>query len=159
VFVTTVPPIDITCEISGRYLTFANNLLAAVPIVLYIKWAFQHICWIPADETSACVVLDDPLLRPRYGFVRFDRLLRLMEVCNFSTSVGFIPWNWNRSSATTAQLFRAHPRRFSLCIHGTDHTGRRIRYDTRGSARRQSASGSAENGESFHTKQVSRTIG
>jgi hypothetical protein len=68
-------------------------------------------------------VIDDPLLKPRYGFLKFQRLLDLMRQRNFSTSIAFIPWNWRRNNTKVVQLFKENPERFSLSIHGCDHTG------------------------------------
>ena len=44
-------------------------------------------------KLAACLVIDDPLLRPRYGLLNFQHLLNLMSASNFSTSIAFIPWN------------------------------------------------------------------
>jgi len=89
---------------------------------MYVKWAFAETCWQP-PETGACLVIDDPLLHPRYGFLNFQRLLDLMERVNFSTSIAFIPWNCNRSAQKTVGIFQKNPKRFSLSVHGCDHTG------------------------------------
>jgi hypothetical protein len=45
-----------------------------------------------------------------------------MEERNFTTTVAFIPWNWRRTSCNVVNLFRQHPERFSLVVHGCDHT-------------------------------------
>jgi hypothetical protein len=45
-----------------------------------------------------------------------------MERSNFATSLAFVPWNYNRSRRSTADLFLRHPKRFSMSIHGCDHT-------------------------------------
>jgi hypothetical protein len=44
------------------------------------------------------LVIDDPLLKPRYGFLKFLPFLRLMQRHDFATSIAFIPWNWRRSA-------------------------------------------------------------
>src|SRR5262249_3917056 len=44
-----------------------------VALVMYLKWSFRDICWT-AQETSACLIIDDPLLKPRYGFLDFREL-------------------------------------------------------------------------------------
>jgi hypothetical protein len=94
---------------------------SAVPITMYVKWAFQNVCWTNA-ETSGCLVVDDPLLKPRYGFMHFKRTEQLMDDYNFATTVAFIPWNWRRTNAGTVRMMRQRPDRFSLCVHGCDHT-------------------------------------
>ncbi|MDR3458978.1 MAG: hypothetical protein P4N60_16140 [Verrucomicrobiae bacterium] len=122
VFLSTGDLIDVDAPLAGRVFDVRPHFLSAVPVVLYVKWAFADACWQPA-ETPACLVIDDPLLRRRYGFLNYQHLLNLMERVNFSTSIAFIPWNWNRSARKTVRLFQAHPERFSLSIHGCDHTG------------------------------------
>ena len=122
VFLSTAGIIDVDAELPARSFDIRQHFLQATPVVMYVKWAFAETCWQP-PETGACLVIDDPLLRPRYGFLNFQRLLDLMERVNFSTSIAFIPWNCNRSAQKTARLFQKNPKRFSLSIHGCDHTG------------------------------------
>ena len=92
-----------------------------VPALMFLRDAFGDRCWQP-EKKLACFILDDPLLRPRYGFLRYGSLLEAMERSNFATSLAFVPWNYNRSRRSTADLFLRHPKRFSLSIHGCDHT-------------------------------------
>lgn len=113
--------IDLDAELTTPNFDVRDHFFAAVPIVLYLRWAFPETSWQP-PETGACLIIDDPLLKSRYGFVRFRLLLSLMERYNFSTSIAFIPWNWRRSRANTVQLFRENPERFSVSVHGCDHT-------------------------------------
>jgi hypothetical protein len=71
----------------------------------------------------ACIVIDDPLLRENYGFLNYRALLRLMDRHNFFTTIAFIPVNFGRTDKKIAALFRERPDRFSICVHGCDHTG------------------------------------
>ena len=98
-----------------------STFFSAVPLVLYIKWAFAETCW-SAPETNACLVIDDPVLKPRHGFVNFQELLSLMKRHKFSTNIAFIPWNWRRSAPEVVRLFRENPENYSLSVHGCDHT-------------------------------------
>lgn len=70
----------------------------------------------------ASIIIDDPLLRENYGFLNYRKLLSLMDKHNFHTAIAFIPWNYNRTDEKIAALFRERPDRFSLCVHGCDHT-------------------------------------
>jgi hypothetical protein len=45
-----------------------------------------------------------------------------MKRHNFGTNIAFIPWNWRRSAPEVVRLFRENPDRFSLSVHGCDHT-------------------------------------
>jgi hypothetical protein len=113
--------IDIDSELTSQNFDVRHNFLSAVPIVLYIKWAFRDACW-NASETNACLVIDDPVLKSRHGFVNFHELLSLMKRYNFSTNIAFIPWNWRRSSPEVVRLFKENPENYSISVHGSDHT-------------------------------------
>jgi hypothetical protein len=113
--------VDIDAELKSQNFDVREHFLSAVPLVLYIKWAFAETCW-NAPEANACLVIDDPLLKPTHGFVDFKELLSLMKRHKFSTNIAFIPWNWRRSAPETVRLFRENPEHFSLSVHGCDHT-------------------------------------
>ncbi|MEY2604554.1 MAG: hypothetical protein QOH31_2345 [Verrucomicrobiota bacterium] len=121
VFVSSERLIDIDADLATPNFDVRDHFFSAVPAVSYIRWAFAHSAW-RAPEASACLVIDDPLLKARYGFVRFRELLALMKQHRFSTSIAFIPWNWRRNDRGVVKLFRDNPGSYSLCIHGCDHT-------------------------------------
>jgi len=99
----------------------ARHYASLLPPLLFLRSAFSEYCWSnPAPH--ATLTIDDPLLRPRYGFLRFDRLVAEMEAHRFATTLAFIPWNYRRTDPQVADLLRTHGNRFSLCIHGCDHT-------------------------------------
>src|SRR5258708_2983481 len=104
-----------------KYFDVRENACTTVPIIMYARWAFGIGA---ASDIGASLIVDDPPLKPRYGFLRYQEALRLMDEHNFATTVAFIPWNWRRTDARTGQLFRQHPDRLSLCIHGCDHTAK-----------------------------------
>ena len=76
-----------------------------------------------AGETLACLIIDDPLLRPKYGCLDYKRLLEVMKVHNFFTEIAFIPWNYKRSDARTVQLFADNTDYYAICVHGCNHIG------------------------------------
>jgi hypothetical protein len=121
VFLSTADVIDIDSELGARNFDIRRHFLSATPIMMYIKWAFADTCWQPA-ETSACLIIDDPPLKPRYGFLNFQRLSDLMARYHFTSSIAFIPWNWRRSNSRIVRLFKSNPEKFSLSVHGCDHT-------------------------------------
>jgi len=104
------------------YFDVKKCFAGAVPLVMFLMYAFREICVAPA-RTNACVIIDDPLLQQRYGFLNFRELLQLMEKQNFATSIAFIPWNWRRSHRGTVSDFQANQQKLSICIHGCDHSG------------------------------------
>jgi hypothetical protein len=113
--------IDIDSELTSQNFDVRDHFLNAVPLVLYIKWAFRDACW-NAPETNACLVIDDPVLKPTHGFVNFQELLCLMKRHKFSTNIAFIPWNWRRSAPQVVRLFKENPDNYSVSVHGCDHT-------------------------------------
>jgi len=113
--------IDIEDDLPDGIFDVRHHVLEAIPPVLYLKWAFAATCW-SAPERSGCLVIDDPLLRPTYGFVDFRELLSLMQRYKFSTNIAFIPWNWHRSDSGVTRLFRENPEYYSISVHGCAHT-------------------------------------
>jgi hypothetical protein len=121
VFITSARLIDIDSTLTTRNFDVRDHLFSSVPVVSYLRWAFPTTSW-NAPEANACLVIDDPLLRSRYGFVHFGDLLTLMKQLRFSTTIAFIPWNWRRSDRKVVELFKDNPDHYSICVHGCDHT-------------------------------------
>lgn len=82
-----------------------------------------------SQKTLACLIIDDPLLRPRYGFLDYAKLLAAMKRHRFFTQIAFIPWNYRRTDPQTARLLVDNPDYYSLCVHGCNHTAGE--FDTR----------------------------
>jgi hypothetical protein len=106
---------------SATFFDVKKLFCEAVPTAMYLKWAFRDSCWT-GPETSGCLIVDDPVLKPRYGFLHFRETLDLMGKYNFTTTIAFIPWNWRRTNPRTVVAFQRRPDRFSLAVHGCDHT-------------------------------------
>jgi hypothetical protein len=106
---------------TAKYFDVKRWFSSAVPITMYLRWAFANVCWT-GTETSACLIVDDPPLTPRYGFLHFSEALELMDKHGFTTTIAFIPWNWKRTHSRAVTVIQQSPERFSLAIHGCDHT-------------------------------------
>ncbi len=106
---------------TDKHFDVRKHFCSAVPIAMYLRLAFQEMCW-KSPETNACLIIDDPPLKPRYGFLNFREMSKLMDEQNFTTTIAFIPWNWRRTNRHVVDLFRRRPDRFSLAVHGCDHT-------------------------------------
>ena len=104
-----------TDDLLGRFLSF-------VPFLAYLHSTFGERCW-HNPRPAACVIIDDPLLKPRYGFLNFAQLEAAIDRSSFSTTIAFIPWNCRRSHPAVARRFTRSDRRLSVCVHGCDHTG------------------------------------
>jgi len=120
VFVSTCPDlINIEENLSGMTFDIRESFYQAVPVVLYLKWAFRDLCW-SSPEANACLIIDDPPLKPVYGCLNFEELFHAMRRSNFTTSIAFIPWNRQRSDPRVTELFKRN-KSCSLSIHGSDH--------------------------------------
>ena len=118
---TSAALVDIDQPVNGAFFDIKDHFCSLVPLAMFLTWAFRDGMWRPLD-TGACLIVDDPLLKRTYGFCDFGSLLELMNRYDFTTNVAFIPWNWRRTSPSASQFFRSEGRRFSISIHGCDHT-------------------------------------
>lgn len=73
-------------------------------------------------ETLASLIIDDPLLRPKYGCLEYERLLQEMKIHRFFTEIAFIPWNYKRSNTKTVEMLANNPDYYAVCVHGCNHT-------------------------------------
>jgi hypothetical protein len=92
-----------------------------VPYAMALRYLAGDKCWRPIQALAA-VVIDDPLLRTKYGFLNFRSLLSMAEKHNFHAAIGFIPHNFRRNTRRVVRLFLENPERLSICFHGNDHT-------------------------------------
>jgi hypothetical protein len=97
---------------------FYSELIA---LALVLRTAGGTSCWT-SPVTAASFIIDDPYLRKRYGFIRYDALMGDVEMAAGSLTVAFIPFNYRRSDRRTIELLRQYPGRFSIAVHGCDHT-------------------------------------
>ncbi|HMP81266.1 MAG TPA: hypothetical protein PKA41_01010 [Verrucomicrobiota bacterium] len=100
----------------------AGYFTRVVPLLMFLRRAGGDRFW-HNESPRACLIIDDPLLTPRYGFMEYEAMLKLMQRERFSTCIAFIPWNCRRSDRRVVELFKRFPKHFSLCVHGCDHTG------------------------------------
>jgi hypothetical protein len=120
-FCTSSHMVDIEQPVGQRFYDIKDHFCSAVPLVMFIRFMFPEVAWRP-QELGACLIIDDPLLKPRYGFCNFEKLRDLMRGHGFTTNIAFIPWNWRRTSPAAGKLFGNEPGLFSVSIHGCDHT-------------------------------------
>jgi hypothetical protein len=103
------------------YTPLDDHFSQFMPHAMALRYIFGEECWHPG-EPHASIIVDDPLLRPNYGFLNFENLLDLMKEQNFHTAIAFIPYNYRRNSKGILRMFRENPDHFSICYHGNDHT-------------------------------------
>jgi len=100
--------------------SMVNAFAEMAPVMMFIKYSAGERGW-HAIHHYANLTIDDPWLREPYGHLSYKGLLKEMEKHDFHTTIAFIPWNYDRSEAEPISLFRSHPERFSICIHGDNH--------------------------------------
>jgi hypothetical protein len=123
-----------------------DRFLQFVPFFGFLHAAFGPRCWHNPRQ-AACFVIDDPLLRKRYGFIDFDRLESTLVESRASANIAFIPWNYRRTDRRIARKFVLSNHRLSISVHGCDHTeseygtadGQRLRSQTRRALARMQA--------------------
>ena len=89
-------------------------------VMIFTRYCAGERGW-HAVHHYANLTIDDPWLREPYGYLMYKDLLAEMEKHNFHTTIAFIPWNYDRSEQPVVALFRSHPQRFSICVHGDNH--------------------------------------
>ncbi|HTS19498.1 MAG TPA: hypothetical protein VMP11_18120 [Verrucomicrobiae bacterium] len=107
-------PLTPNCVLRPWYLELLG-------MAIFLRLVFGRWCWT-APAQAATIVIDDPYLRGRYGFLRYEALARELEQTGCSLTVGFIPYNHWRSDRRITDLMLRQPARFSITVHGCDHT-------------------------------------
>jgi hypothetical protein len=120
-FVPQMAPFD--QEWIGDATGLPKAFSSMFPFILFLSHAAGDYAW-HSDGHYANLTIDDAWLTQPYGHLDYSALLVEMEKHNFHTTIAFIPWNFNRSEPAVVTLFRAHPERFSICVHGNDHEHR-----------------------------------
>lgn len=120
VFLASEQIVELDTEVGDDPL--AKYFSRFVAYAMALRYMAGEECWRPCEH-YASVIIDDPLLRPNYGFLNYGNLLALMKQHKFQTTVAFIPYNCRRSSPATVKVFRENPDHLALCFHGNDHTG------------------------------------
>jgi hypothetical protein len=92
-----------------------------VPHAMALRYAAGERCWRPC-KAFASVIIDDPVLRRTFGFLKFESLRKLADQHTFHTSIAFIPHNFRRSSIRVTRMFIEDASHLSICFHGNDHT-------------------------------------
>ncbi len=117
-FVPEMEPFDLSWL--GNRWELPAVFSSMAPFILFLSCAAGDYGW-HLDGHYANLTIDDPWLTQPYGHLDYPALLGQMENHNFHTTIAFIPWNFDRSESAIVALFRAHPERFSICVHGNNH--------------------------------------
>jgi hypothetical protein len=104
----------------GDQADIVNAFLRIAPELMFVKYCAGERGWHTLHH-YANFTIDDPWLRQPYGYVDYKGLLEEMQRHNFHTTIAFIPWNYQRSQPEVVSIFRNHPDRFSITVHGNNH--------------------------------------
>jgi hypothetical protein len=116
---TEIPDID--APIADQEAV-ADSYDKYIPLFVFLRHCFGDSCWHGRRRTAR-LIIDDPLIRRRYGGLDYQALRGLMASKKFGTDIAFIPWNhWRTSSRTAAKLIDETS--LAVCVHGCDHTNR-----------------------------------
>jgi hypothetical protein len=109
-----------------RRAFWASRFLNTLPVLVFARHLLGERGWTK-PRCQATAIVDDPNLRGlRYGHLRFQEAVDQARAHNFHLSIGFVPLDYRRSSASVAQLFRDNPMHVSLVMHGNDHLQREL---------------------------------
>jgi hypothetical protein len=117
---TELPDIDERLSPAKTVEDFYEGL---IPLLIFLRHGFGDRCWHGAESTAR-LIIDDPLLQDSYGFLDFGALKASMRSAGYATSIAFIPWNQWRTSKKRARRVLGHDSALSICVHGCDHTNR-----------------------------------
>ncbi|HZQ24484.1 MAG TPA: glycosyltransferase family A protein [Terriglobales bacterium] len=118
VLARTLPQSDSTMRWTADSIVGA--FVKVAPMMIFAKYCAGDQGW-HAVHHYANLTIDDPWLRQPYGHLDYKNLLEEMQKHNFHTTIAFIPWNYDRNKPDVVSLFRSHPERYSICIHGNNH--------------------------------------
>ncbi len=134
-------PVFVRCRVGGRWLFLSaapildmnkavthvdglrDEYLSLLPPLIFLRHCFPEGCW-HNTEPAGRLIIDDPLLRKKYGALDFRDLTESMRRLGYGTSIAFIPWNYRRTSRRAADQLLGRGSDLSICIHGCDHTNR-----------------------------------
>jgi hypothetical protein len=123
VFLLAGPPLPDLDEPLSRDHELKGHYDRLIPVLIFLRHCFKESCW-HGPEPTARLIIDDPLLTERYGFLDYGVLLKSMHRSNYGTSIAFIPWNYWRTSRRGSARVLSESSNLSICIHGCDHTNK-----------------------------------
>jgi len=107
----------------------ADRFLELLPLLEFLRVACGDRLLAP-PPLRACFMFDDPNLHwPRYGFVDYREIARRAGKGNYHVSFATVPLDGWFTHPGAARLFRDHPERLSLLVHGNEHTHHELARD------------------------------
>lgn len=92
-----------------------------LPLLNFFQRVAVRHGWRP-PPLRACFVFDDPNLHRRsYGHLNYRFLVKHAHQHDYHAGIATIPLDASSGHAEVLALFRSHPQRLSLLIHGNNH--------------------------------------
>jgi len=110
--------VDLDSPISDDKFKFDIIFAEIIPFAMF----FQFIRGGVTHNKYANLIIDDPSLSHRYGFIDYELVAKILVNNDLALTIAFIPWNYRKSQWKTVDLFAANQDRLSICVHGCDHT-------------------------------------
>lgn len=92
-----------------------------IGLKLFFRCAFPGRYW-SAPRLGATLIVDDPPLKKRYGFIQMESFLRAVRKIGCAATFAFIPYNYRRTDPEAVAWLKEAAGQVSLCVHGCDHT-------------------------------------
>lgn len=120
IYLLAGPLPDIDKGVNRKTWLGCESIQVIPPLMLFRQYFFENSWHNP--RSTARLIIDDPLLTERYGFLDLTTLQDSMQRLRYGTSIAFIPWNSWRTSRRDASRFSNGNANLAICIHGCDHT-------------------------------------
>lgn len=99
----------------------AESFLDTLPVMVFVRAVLAGRGWRRPTLQATCIVDDPNLRRLRYGHLDYRTAVQFARERPFHLSVGFVPLDYDTTSADVARLFRENSQALSLVVHGNDH--------------------------------------
>ncbi|MBU1053729.1 MAG: hypothetical protein KKC46_07855 [Proteobacteria bacterium] len=105
-----------------------HSLLKIIPLLMFLKYSFGDRSWHGIND-YANFTIDDPWLKEPYGYLSFKDLCKEAKRAPFHATIGFIPYNYQKSYNDVIETFRQCPQNLSIAVHGNNHDFSEFRYN------------------------------
>jgi hypothetical protein len=107
-----------------------DRFLALLPLLTFLREITEDGSWEP-PPLQACLMFDDPNLHwPRYGYIDFAEIIAGAKREHYHVCIATIPLDAWFVHNRVSKMFREHPDRISLLMHGNDHTSAELAANT-----------------------------
>lgn len=139
----------------------AGRFESLLPLVHFLRMVTARYAWDP-PPLRAMVIFDDPNLRwPSYGHIDYRQLLEHARRLSYHVAMAMIPLDATLVHPIAARLYRQHPDRLSLLMHGLKHMRLELMQPLPSAARERAVARALRSIEAFERRarlNVSRVV-